>query len=98
MTLEPLKGVHEQESEEAERQEGRGVLCPPLFLLLANAAQFVDQHLDRPEDRMEERALALEQPRHEQPDRLRDEQDQAEEHENLENANASHRRPQNLSG
>ncbi len=47
---------------------------------------------------MQERALALEQPRHEQPDRLRDEQDQAEEHENLQNADASHRRPQNFSG
>ncbi len=47
---------------------------------------------------MEEGPLALKQPRHEQPDRFRDEQDQAEEHENLENANASHCKPQNFSG
>jgi hypothetical protein len=47
---------------------------------------------------MEKRALALEQPRHEQADWFRGEQDQAEEYENLQNADASHGRPQNLSG
>ncbi len=47
---------------------------------------------------MQKRPLALKQPRHEQPDRLRDEQNQAEEHENLKNAGAGHRRPQNFSG
>ena len=47
---------------------------------------------------MQKRALALEQPRHEQPDRLGDEQDQAEEHENLKDAVDGHRMPQNFSG
>jgi hypothetical protein len=47
---------------------------------------------------MQECPLALEQSRHEQADWFGDGQNEAEEHDNLENANTSHRRPQNFSG
>jgi hypothetical protein len=98
MPLEPLERVDEQEGTDAEGQQGRGVLRPALFLIFTDAAQLVDERLDRPHNRMQERPLALEQPRHEEPDRLGDEQDQAEEHDDLQQADASHRRPQNFSG
>ncbi len=98
MALKPLEGIHEEEREDAERQQRGGILRPALLLVLANAAQLVDQHLERPEDWMQEGALALEQPRHEQPDRLRDEQDQAKEHENLQDSVAGHRKASELLG
>ena len=97
-TLEPHERVRDQKGKQAERQKRCGVLRPPLFLILADAAQLVDEHFDRPEHRMQERPLALEQPRHEQPDWFGDGQNQAEEHDNLQNANASHRSASKLLG
>ena len=58
------------ELDHAEREQRAGVLRPALLGLLANAAEPVDDALERPEQRVEERPLALEHPRHEQAERL----------------------------
>jgi hypothetical protein len=60
-----------------------------LFPLL-DPAQLVDDDLERPQHGMQERALALEQPRHEEADGLRQREDDPEEEEDLEDAYASH--------
>ena len=51
---------------------------------------FVGQHFQPPQHRMQERALPFEHARHEGAQRLRADQDQAEEQRDLENSNASH--------
>jgi hypothetical protein len=47
---------------------------------------------------MQERPLTLKQPGHEQTNWFGDGQNEAEEHDNLQNANTRHRTPQNFSG
>ena len=71
---------------------------PPLLFVLPDATQLVDQPFNRPKHRVEERALPLEHPGHEQAHRLREGEDQAEERKNLQNTDTGHGRASELLG
>src|SRR5262249_12165765 len=96
--LETHCGIGEQKGEETQCEHGRGIARPSLLLVLAHPPKLVYEHLERTHHPMDERALALNELRHEQAARLRQEPDQAEEEQNLNDADASHRTPQNFSG
>ena len=89
--MQPLQRVDEQESEDAEREDTTRVMGPALFHVLPDAAQLVDQALNGPDHGMQKRALALKHFGHEQPERLRDQEDHAEENGDLEDSQACHR-------
>ncbi len=88
--LQPHQQIGNEKREEAERENRAGVPRPRLLVVFAHAREPVGQHFERPHDRMEKRALALEEPRHEQPHRLREQQDDAEEHGDLDDADSGH--------
>ena len=91
VALQPLQRVDEQESENAECQHASRVVCPALLRVLPDAAELVDQALQGANQHVEEGALALKHLRHEQAKRLREQQDEAEKHGDLENPIPCHR-------
>src|SRR5262249_39786193 len=88
--LQPLQNVDKEERDQAERQNRGGVLGPTLLLILANATDAIGQDLNWAQHRVQECTFAVEYAGHEQPNRLRQRQDQPEEEKDLQNADASH--------
>ena len=78
MQLYPLDQIQQQHRHHAEQQHGRSVFRPAHLVVLVHAGQAIDQALDRPHHRIQKRPLAIEDPRHEDTQRLRDQEDQRE--------------------
>ena len=95
--LEPLQRVEHQETRTLNSNMAR-VRRPVLLDARVDAAQAVDQPLDGPEDRIEKRSLALEDPGHVRAERLREREDDAEKQQDLNDAIRSHGNPQKRSG
>jgi hypothetical protein len=93
--LDALHDVQHQQRHEAEHQDRDGVLRPAHLVGLADAGRPVDETLEGSDDRIEKRALAREDARHEGAERRRHRQHGAEEEQNLQPANRGH---QNFSG
>ncbi len=69
-SLQPLQGINNQQPQAVEEQHGNGIDFPVHLLVRADAAQAIDQFLDRPQDRVEKGAFALVNPGHERAERL----------------------------
>ena len=73
-----LQQVNKQKAENAERNQRAGVLGPPLLSVFPNANQLVSQRLQWPDQPMQKGLFALKKPGHEDPNRLRQSQDNQE--------------------
>ena len=63
--LHALHHVEHQQRDDAEHQDGDGVLRPPHLACLVDAGQLVDEPFERPHHRVEPGLLTREHPRHE---------------------------------
>src|SRR5450755_787583 len=78
-----LDEVSEQDSGQAESQQRSGIVRPMLLGGFVDAAEFVNQALQRADHGMQKRALAFEEPRHEGAHRLGQRQQNEKEEDNL---------------
>ena len=62
--LQAHQRVEDEKAADVEEQHGDRVGQPMLLALLVDAAEPVERRLDRPQDRRQERALAVEDARH----------------------------------
>ena len=92
VTLQAQDRVGHDDAEGAEGQEREAVAFPVLLDLWIDAEELVDEALDPAEEAPERRLAGFENPVHEEPERLRDRHDEAEEDENLHPADESHDR------
>ena len=74
--LNPLDQIQQQHGDAAEQQHGDGILRPAHLVVLVDAGQAIQQALDRPSNRIEKCAFAVENPRHEDAQRFGDREDQ----------------------
>ena len=86
VALQAQDRVDEEEDDEVEDDQGEDVADHAHLALLVDPAEAVDQALDRPQDRVEERALALVDVRHVRAQRLREQREQHEEDDDLKDA------------
>jgi hypothetical protein len=82
-TLQPLQDIWEQETEEAESDQGHRIAHPGLLDIFLDTAKPVDRPLQRSKHRMEKRPLPFEDVVHKNSGRLRDSHYQREEDQNL---------------
>jgi hypothetical protein len=83
ISLQAQQRVGEQRADDAEHQHGEGVGCPLHVLVFIDAEELVEESLDRPQNRCQKGALALEDPGHVGSQRLGKEQEHAEEQRHL---------------
>ncbi len=89
-SLQPLDEIDQQESEDAEAEQRRGVLRPALLGLLAHPGDFVRQDLQPPKNRVQKSAPALEYVGHVGAERLGTYEYQRKEDNDLQNSRARH--------
>ena len=70
--LNPLDQIQQQHGDAAEHQHGDGILRPSHLVILIDAGHAVQQTLDRPDNGIKERTLAVEHPGHEYAQRFGD--------------------------
>ena len=88
--LHALHHVEHQQRDDAEHQDGDGVLRPPHLARVVDAGQLVDEAFERPHHRIEPGLLAREHPRHEAAEDRRHGKDGQKEDTDLQPAIRSH--------
>ena len=73
--LQALQGVKSEEARKAEGEHGEAIADPTLLLTLVDAAQRIEDALDRTQERRQERAFAVEDAGHIKAERLDQERD-----------------------
>jgi len=83
VTLQTLNEIKNQHRNGTKQEHCYGVFSPAHLAFFVHSGQFVDKTFNRSQQRIEERLLAIEDMRHKDPERLRNDQDQREEKEYL---------------
>ena len=89
-TLEPLQCVDEEKAHDAEGQERGRVLAPALFGAFLHPDEFVGERFQWPQHRMNERATAFKEFRHEFAHRFGEDRNYEKENNDLQNAVGCH--------
>ena len=90
--LQAHQRIEDEEAADVEEQHGDRVGQPMLLALFVDAAEPVERRLDRPQDRRQEGALAVEDARHVAAERLHQRDDDRAEEQNLNPADDGHDR------
>ena len=88
--LQTLKGVHDEQTEDVEDQEGSSVAPPPHLFVGANAGRSIEEPFDRADDALCERRLAHVHARHVTTERHRERDEHDDVQRALEDRVASH--------
>jgi hypothetical protein len=72
MRLQAHDEIKHHHGDSAEQQHRHGVFRPAHLVILVDAGDAINHTLDGPQHRVQERALAVEHPRHENAERLGD--------------------------
>jgi hypothetical protein len=88
--LQPHHRIKDEKAADMKEQHGDGVGQPMLLALLVDAADPVKRDLDRPQDRGQKYALAIEHARHVPAERLGKRDDDRTEEKNLDPADGGH--------